>query len=711
MKIGSYETLAELGRGGMGVVYRARAEDGREVALKMLLSPGTERLARFERERRILSEFGARDGFVPLLDQGVVRGGPFIVMPLVSGGTLRDRLARGPLAPAEAIELGKALARALARAHERGIVHRDLKPENILFSLAEAGDGKPGAPLIADLGLAKHFDRAAPGASQSVSLSAHGDILGTAGYMAPEQMADAARAGPEADVFALGAILYECLAGQPAFTGATTIDLITKVTEGRFEPLEAVAPDVPRGLAAVVERALAGRPEERFADGFALLRALEGDRDGAPSRRRLFLAASALVLLGAVAIPVAFAARRSRDRVEANALAREAIAAVTAGDLARAAAAAARALELDPGSALAITAHGGVLWEQGDHAGALAEHERAIAIDPGCALALVHRANGHFQMGQVEAALADANRAVELDPGEPSAYAARAAIRRKLRDLKGALADIDRSIEIDPSPAVYWINRSRVRYDLKDFAASESDSTRALEREPRSAGAFADRGAARYLLGNLPGAVDDATRSIEIDNASGAPVWVNRAMARVDLGQVALGITDLDRAIELAPNDAHAWVERGFAKNLLADFAGAAKDLTRAIELDPTSDSAYANRASARGGLNDFDGQIADATRAIELNGGAAPPYMIRGRGYLNKGENERALADLERSIAIDPKPSRAYLYRGIARQRLGDRAGARQDFETGLGRSPTPNLRKALDDALAALDAPQRGK
>ncbi len=186
MRVGGYTLGGELGRGGMGAVFRAVAPDGREVAVKVLhrgaRSSGRDR---FERERRLLAELSESDGFVPLLDSGEDKGQPFIVMPLVGGGTLRDRLKQGPLAIEATIELAEALALAIGRAHELGIVHRDLKPENVLFR----ADGKP---LVGDLGLAKHFETDAPATSQAgAALSRTGVMAGTAGYMAPEQARDA----------------------------------------------------------------------------------------------------------------------------------------------------------------------------------------------------------------------------------------------------------------------------------------------------------------------------------------------------------------------------------------------------------------------------------------------------------------------------------------------------------------------------------------
>ncbi len=294
MKVGRYEVVAPLAKGGFGSVYHARSDDGRDVAVKVLDRRwDRDAVARFEREIRLQGEFGEAEGFVPLLDAGEGPEGPFLVMPLVSGGTLRDRLRLGPLSVAATLDLGRTLAAALAGAHERGIVHRDLKPENILFT----ADGRP---LVADLGLAKHFGDAAT----SAELSKSRDIRGTFGYMAPEQMRNSRVAGPHADVFSLGAILYECLAGTPAFDGATVYDLIGCVEQGTFVPLARVRADVPRWVASAVERALAPDPAARFADASELRRALDGGP--APTSRArgiaLALAGGAALLLVALAV-------------------------------------------------------------------------------------------------------------------------------------------------------------------------------------------------------------------------------------------------------------------------------------------------------------------------------------------------------------------------------------------------------------------------
>ncbi len=290
MKIGGYEVAGVLGRGGMGTVYRARGASGPEVALKVLTRTSAERVARFERERRLLAELTLEDGFVPLLDGGEAPEGAFLVMPLVAGGTLRDRLQKGPLGVEKTLELGRVVAGALARAHARGIVHRDLKPENILYT----ADGKP---LVADLGLAKHFDKDAEGARQSVSLSRPGGFRGTAGYAPPEQADDAKTVGPPSDVFALGAILHECLSGSPAFQGDSALEIFNKMAMRQYARLR--RDQAPPWLAKLVERALSPQAKDRHADGAALLEALSAP--GAAGSRGVPLALGALALVAALA--------------------------------------------------------------------------------------------------------------------------------------------------------------------------------------------------------------------------------------------------------------------------------------------------------------------------------------------------------------------------------------------------------------------------
>ncbi|MBL4847816.1 MAG: serine/threonine protein kinase, partial [Planctomycetes bacterium] len=281
MNLGPYTLLGELGRGGTGVVYHARDPAGREVAVKLLARKSPDALERFQREARLHQQLGLQAGFVPFLDMGLAPTGPYLVMPLLPGGTLSDQIKRRRFSPEETAELGFRLATALGRAHGLGIVHRDVKPDNVLFT-------QEGIPLLADLGMAKHFRHDVSGASQSVALSKDGQARGTVSYMAPEQLQDAANVGPPADVFALGALLYECLTGEPALVGATTIDLMVHVASAEHIPIRQLRADCPKWLGTLVERTLAADPDERPENGTALADALAaGPPEAAAGRPRL----------------------------------------------------------------------------------------------------------------------------------------------------------------------------------------------------------------------------------------------------------------------------------------------------------------------------------------------------------------------------------------------------------------------------------------
>jgi formylglycine-generating enzyme required for sulfatase activity/tRNA A-37 threonylcarbamoyl transferase component Bud32 len=281
-QIGPYEVLGRLGEGGMGVVHKARAPDGRLVAVKCLRKKASrDVLARFDRERRLLAQL--QEGFVPLLDAGEDKGSPYLVMPLLEGGTLRARLEDGPLGEEKTRSLGIALARTLGRAHALGIIHRDMKPENVLFDQA-------GRPFVADLGLAKHFEQGQEEAL-SVALSKTGELRGTAGYMPLEQMEGKPDLGPPTDVFALGAILHECLTGKPTFAGNALVEVFNKVRLGDTER-------IPGPLGRVIAQALSLEPAKRFSDGEAFARALQAKNSGS---RRWLLAIPVLVLAAIVA--------------------------------------------------------------------------------------------------------------------------------------------------------------------------------------------------------------------------------------------------------------------------------------------------------------------------------------------------------------------------------------------------------------------------
>jgi WD40 repeat protein len=271
-----YEILAELGRGGMGVVYQARQlRANRLVALKMILSG--EYAGATDRERfRVEVEAVARlshPGIVQVFDVGEHDGLSYFSLEFCPGGALAAKLSSQPLPAREAARIAEHLARAMAAAHAVGVVHRDLKPGNVLL----AADG---TPKIADFGLAKQLDSVH---DQTMS----GAILGTPSYMAPEQAAGRAKAvGPAADVWALGAILYEMLTGRPPFVGESPIETLRRVVD--VEPIRPshMQPRTPRDLEIICLKCLRKEPGERYAGALALAEDLRRFQAGEPIEAR-----------------------------------------------------------------------------------------------------------------------------------------------------------------------------------------------------------------------------------------------------------------------------------------------------------------------------------------------------------------------------------------------------------------------------------------
>ena len=278
-RLGPYELLSPLGAGGMGVVWRARdSRLERDVAVKALpgeLSGDPSRLARFEAEARAASALN-HPNIVTIHEIGRTRDGPFLVMELVEGKTLRELLYAGPLPARKALQVAAQLADALARAHEAGIVHRDLKPENVMLS-------REGFAKILDFGLAK-FERGENGTGKgrnALTLTEENHeqpIAGTSGYMSPEQ-ASGQKVDFRSDQFSFGSLLYEMLTGRRAFQRATRAETLVAIIREEPEPLGAVAPLLPVPLRWIVGRCLAKLPDERYGSTRDLARDLESVRD------------------------------------------------------------------------------------------------------------------------------------------------------------------------------------------------------------------------------------------------------------------------------------------------------------------------------------------------------------------------------------------------------------------------------------------------
>jgi len=313
-RLGPYEVIDAIGAGGMGEVYRARDPRlGREVAIKVLpasFSADADRLRRFEQEARAAGVLN-HPNITAVYDIGSIDGSPYVVQELLKGETLRAALAGGRLSARKSIDYALQIAHGLAAAHERGIVHRDLKPENLFVT-------HDGRLKILDFGLAK-LTQIESGAGAVTSLPTEtkgtepGVVLGTLGYMSPEQVRGKT-ADARSDIFSFGSILYEMLSGRRAFTGDSAADTMSAILREEPPDLSVTNQSISPGLERIVRHCLEKNPEQRFHSAHDLafdLEALSGTSGqaalaGKPAVRRkplpwLAVAAAAAILLAAFA--------------------------------------------------------------------------------------------------------------------------------------------------------------------------------------------------------------------------------------------------------------------------------------------------------------------------------------------------------------------------------------------------------------------------
>ncbi len=262
-KLGPYEILSPLGAGGMGEVYRARDRKlDRDVAIKVLpqsVAADPDTLARFEREAKAVAAL-SHPNILSIFDFGNQDGIAYAVMELLEGETLRGKLDAGPIPQKQAVDYALQVAKGLSAAHEKGIVHRDLKPENLFVS-------RDGHLKILDFGLAKRVEPVAPGKETSAPTgSGHtepGTVMGTAGYMSPEQV-KGFPVDHRSDIFSFGAILYELLSGRKAFRRDTSAETMAAILRDEPEELSASGRNVSPALDRIVQHCLEKDREHRF---------------------------------------------------------------------------------------------------------------------------------------------------------------------------------------------------------------------------------------------------------------------------------------------------------------------------------------------------------------------------------------------------------------------------------------------------------------
>jgi serine/threonine protein kinase/predicted Zn-dependent protease len=597
-RVDHFRVIAPVGRGGMGVVYRAEDEHlRREVALKVLpafVSGDVEQRRRLLHEARAAAAVN-HPNIASVYQVGEAEGRVYIAMELIRGPSLRKRLDAGRLSLEETLAIAEQILRGLARAHQAGLVHRDLKPDNVMLT-------EEGVAKVLDFGLAKHLHASPAGDVSAAVLGSRtpsGALFGTPGYMSPEQVQGHAL-DHRSDLFSFGVLLYEMLAGQSPFKGESVFDLLTAIVREEPAPLPPLNPEVPLSLAQLVERCLAKRPEDRFPDAESLAQELSRmaqkaavslSAPTAPSRResgrprstsarpprKAWLAAGLVALLGIGAAAVLWRPRPAPAAAKAPQPT-----AIT--DL---------PLPSSP-SPDAIAAYKAALhfMRSGDWGGAHENLQRAISLDPlmaaahlRLALSLDHERDqvllqalepllGHtpsdrpltarrlreaterypldaelffllafFQGADRDASLRAATRASEIDPQYADAWQMLGIGLSATNRLEEALGALDRCVAISPTSVDCRGARANQYRRLGRCAEMEEDLRRAISANPKaSLDWYDDRATALYALARPRETVLEALAQkwAQLPADKRRPIeLLDRAQLDFDAGQLA----------------------------------------------------------------------------------------------------------------------------------------------------------------------------
>jgi serine/threonine protein kinase/Tfp pilus assembly protein PilF len=677
--LGPYQVLEQLGEGGAGAVFRGRdTRDGREVAIKLLLRPTAQRMGRFQLEAATLARL-QHPNVIPVLDYGIAADGrPYLVLELIRGQTLQRRLdTGGPLTPQEAVEVAQQVAAALCAAHAQDLLHRDVKPENVLLRAVD------GAAILSDFGLAKELG------SQLQRLTQTGAIMGTPGFLAPEQLGSSQLHTPALDVYGVGATLYACLTGEAPITGASAMEVF-QATLARAPTPPSQLVSLPSNLEALCLRCLAKDPQERFPDASALLDALEQlDSGSAPEagwrKHPLLLLLPLLVVVGGLlGWEMSPVDEPSPSKAPARAVPTPAGTVVS-----------------PPASPpLSTPGESKPTLVQSELADLIARSDLALAKhDPGAAELV--------------------REAYRLAPELPRARLNMALMLVRERKPSAALAHLDRALELEPDLSPAYALRAQIYLLRGDPKAAQRDVDEALSRDENSNTAWAVLGKIRAQRSDLRGAMRALSRAIEI--YPGPLHYADRAALNVALGRHARARADLDQALRLAPHLARPWIVSGQLKRLVSDPTSL-EDFERALSIDPDDADALAGRAERLMAAFRYEEAISDTTRVLSLVPDRASPLaqdalLDRSVSHLYRGDYDAALKDVRELDREAPDHPLGSFWRSEIHYRLGDfpaavkqglRALERRKRAIADKRTPR-NMIAGLSRSLAKLARAQR--
>ena len=729
-QFGKYVRTEKLGAGGMGEVWKALdTELNRWVALKFHKDDDPSSNARFQREARTAASL-SHSGIAAIHEVGEVDGRHYIAMQYVQGRTMTafPRKDRRLL-----VRLFRDAARALDHAHRHGVIHRDLKPDNLMVEEREDG----WHVVILDFGLARTIEG-------GEKLSQSGEVYGTAAYMSPEQ-ARGEHLDERADVYSLGASMYETMTGRPPFRGANLLELIRKVGADAPTNPRKLNPRIHRDLETIILKCLEKDPDRRYGNARELAEDLDRFLNSDPilarppstlyrlkmtlSKRKAVAITAAAGLIGIGIVAALLLGGQDRQKA-----AREK--AGTHVDLAR--------LKTDQIDQLLKIDED--RKREIDLLGDAARSELKTAIE-----AFPEHEDAWYELGRLYELVYDNakaqeyfTRAIQLAPRQTKSYLGRASINlntyenmmhargggggvrpeteaskkllgqilqdlEKIRSIstevphlkyaqglilfaKGKYAEaadrLGEFLAVAPGDPDAWVWRGHAQGHIDAFEKAIESLTRGLALRPRMSWAYCLRGKAYCDWDRYDEAIADYDRALKL-SPKDAVSFMNRGNARHLKGQHDEALVDYNKAIELSPSFADAYNGRGMAKSSKGQHDDAIADFAKAAGLDPTSPRPHFNLGNTYRRLERYQDAVAAYAKAIELDPNDSKSWDGRGSALTGLGRYDDALADHDKAIDLNPRNAGAWHNRGLAKSRKRLYAEAISDYNRALELDP----------------------